>query len=509
MLLSISITDVKFYVITFFTAVQDGCGVKIHFNFCPISFLYAFKMFLAVILKSNRIKLVVPGAWCQRIEKDLAVIFHSTDKNAVPTFENVRQNFHHKDNRCYYGYVLRECRKFFIYLFFRSKKPKIHRTRFGFLASEAEAIEYIRKKRSVVPVNYMAKKSKVNSDELPLNVSSDDDIFVVLDSDGEEHDNPPDLNIVPANENTFVGPEIADNESEINDAATNSIIRLGSENVATQTAASISSSDNCTQTNFTEVMIAQTQTDAAVSNSMIRSSDIETAIYNAALTNAVQCKLEKSLSSARETIKNLNDRLGSETISDSEEYDEDEYENGNDSDTFSDIEEDKKQFDGQFAQNYGFVTNVSKIPFGIRVKKSIHLFFVFQTNGDRLYLNGRIKILAADLKMLKKWNDSFPASSSVNDSKFVCKLLEIVFDRETLMRSSATGRLANNNGLQHEALNVERLQFVKGMGVILVWICAIIICSYSYIFNRSIRRASPQRPTTLQALCAFGEQKML
>lgn len=84
-----------------------------------------------------------------------------------------------------------------------------------------------------------------------------------------------------------------------------------------------------------------------------------------------------------------------------------------------------------------------------------------QINGDRFYLNGLVKILAGDTKMLKTWNDSFPSSTVDGDARFVGKLLEIVFGIEMLILSSATGRVANN-GVHHAALEAERLNFIKG-----------------------------------------------
>lgn len=71
------------------------------------------RMFTAVILE-NKLKLVVPSVWCKTIDKNFALIFHSQNKDTTPDFENIHHNFHVKEDRTYYGFVLNdfgECSK--------------------------------------------------------------------------------------------------------------------------------------------------------------------------------------------------------------------------------------------------------------------------------------------------------------------------------------------------------------------------------------------------------------
>lgn len=85
----------------------------------------------------------------------------------------------------------------------------------------------------------------------------------------------------------------------------------------------------------------------------------------------------------------------------------------------------------------------------------------FQSTGDRFYLNGLAKISLKDVKMFKKWKDEYPHSTADYDSRFVSYLLTILFDRETLSRSSASGGVAHNVGTAHDPLDPERLNFLK------------------------------------------------
>lgn len=75
-----------------------------------------------------------------------------------------------------------------------------------------------------------------------------------------------------------------------------------------------------------------------------------------------QLKLEEELTMARKTIKSLNDYIGSQLIDSSDsERDDDGISDTDGSEFygFSDMEEEQKQFDGQFARKHGFITNVS------------------------------------------------------------------------------------------------------------------------------------------------------
>lgn len=79
-----------------------------------------------------------------------------------------------------------------------------------------------------------------------------------------------------------------------------------------------------------------------------------------------------------------------------------------------------------------------------------------------MYLNGLIKIAGLEMKTLKRWNDEYPFSNEVNDGRFLAALLDVVFDRRTMSRSSLYGKPANNGGHIHDALNPAIMEFVKG-----------------------------------------------
>lgn len=87
---------------------------------------------------------------------------------------------------------------------------------------------------------------------------------------------------------------------------------------------------------------------------------------------------------------------------------------------------------------------------------------MFQSNADRFYVNGRVKISSSTIKMFKKWKNEFPHSTMDYDSRFVSLLLINVFNIDILRRSSATGKRACN-GVIHDALDPVLLKFVKGL----------------------------------------------
>lgn len=60
----------------------------------------------------------------------------------------------------------------------------------------------------------------------------------------------------------------------------------------------------------------------------------------------------------------------------------------------------------------------------------------------------------------------YPLNQMDHDSRFLAHLLTIVFDTETLKRSSALGRKPTNSNIVHDALDAELLQFVRGMSVL-------------------------------------------
>lgn len=371
-----------------------------------------------------------------------------------------------------------------------------------------------------------SKRSKVNTDELPLNVSTDDVCIILSEEEGDRDQL--DLNM-PVHEDVVGSPEMeleadpiecedgiaaaanstipvttivttAPNDDARETGATAAVIDsnicIETKNIATQTALT-DYSNSFTQTVTTVSMNVQTQTDTVITNSIDRNdvsqpdvapscstgkiaSSIGSVASQAAPTTTSEStpaignyhvKLEKSLALSQKTIKNLNERLGDEHIasSDTETEDDDDDGEASGTDSFSDVEEGRKQFDGRFARRHGFVTNVRKRNISFNSCSKIQFVFCLflQINGDRFYLNGRVRILAGDFKMLKTWNDSFPSSTVDGDSRFVAKLLEIVFGIEVLALSSATGRIANN-GVHHAALEPGPLNFIKGNFVFFV-----------------------------------------
>lgn len=64
--------------------------------------------------------------------------------------------------------------------------------------------------------------------------------------------------------------------------------------------------------------------------------------------------------------------------------------------------------------------------------------------------------------MLKQMRGEHRQSALDLDSRFVSYMLALVFDTETLKRSSANGRIANNVGIGHAPLDPVRLKFMKG-----------------------------------------------
>lgn len=70
-------------------------------------------------------------------------------------------------------------------------------------------------------------------------------------------------------------------------------------------------------------------------------------------------KLEQEITTAHNTIKKLNDRLGDELVVDSEAKSEVGIDISFEEDRFSDIGDDRKQYDPLFARSYGFTSNVN------------------------------------------------------------------------------------------------------------------------------------------------------
>lgn len=68
-------------------------------------------MFCAVILENKR-KLVVPEEWIRIVDRDLFSIYYSPDENSAPDFDKMYYQFHAKEARSYYGYILQKFGEF-------------------------------------------------------------------------------------------------------------------------------------------------------------------------------------------------------------------------------------------------------------------------------------------------------------------------------------------------------------------------------------------------------------
>lgn len=310
-------------------------------------------------------------------------------------------------------------------------------------ATETEAINCMRRKRKILPVNYKWQKNAEDIDGLQR-LHEDDEVVVVSESDDEEQQ------VYDENGGMF---EV--NFSPSNSRASISGFQTDNEGFAT--------TDMGTQTS-TALVDAEVQTDVAS-----RSTDVATQTdfpTNSCGGLAVICKQEQSAQLLMNTIIKLNQRIGDEVVrgSDSEISDGDTSVGDVEEDHFSDDTGPDKHFDNRFAARYGFSTNV-RSTFKYFTYCKTKLIFFFQNNGDRYYLNGLVKLRLGEVDILKKWNEAYPFTTQDHDAKFISYMLDLVFGRKTLMRCSAHGRAANNVKVTHEALDPEKLRFVKSMCV--------------------------------------------
>lgn len=212
---------------------------------------------------------------------------------------------------------------------------------FVFSASEIEAMDYMARKRNVRPVNYKSSVQVVVNSET---VSHENSVCVVSDSDEEQyHGERMVLETVP----------------------------IVDDSISPETQADVQAIDMSTQTHDMAAVDISTQTDSSpihhavgvatqTDNPAIMFEPIPSTSGN--YIQLAQCKLEKSHADAMKCIRKLNERLGDEIIADSsdEAYQVDTISVGDcDEERFSDIGDDKLQYDGLFARGYGFFTNVS------------------------------------------------------------------------------------------------------------------------------------------------------
>lgn len=77
-------------------------------------------------------------------------------------------------------------------------------------------------------------------------------------------------------------------------------------------------------------------------------------------TDSIAIKLENELIAARNSLKQLNSRLGDELIESDNSSDSSDS-SGRQEENFSDASENEKQIDNRFSLKYGFITNVRHI----------------------------------------------------------------------------------------------------------------------------------------------------
>lgn len=94
---------------------------------------------------------------------------------------------------------------------------------------------------------------------------------------------------------------------------------------------------------------------------------------------------------------------------------------------------------------------------------------ILQEKGNRNYhlANGDVILQSATVNTLKCWNTKY--STVLYDSKFLKKIAVDVFGLECLGRSSVFGMQAWNSSLRHDALDLTKLNFVRGNFEIIHW----------------------------------------
>lgn len=84
------------------------------------------------------------------------------------------------------------------------------------------------------------------------------------------------------------------------------------------------------------------------------------------------------------------------------------------------------------------------------------LYFL-QNKGDRLYLDGTLKMNLEAVLILKKMNVAYPKNSVDFDPEFVCRLLKSIFSKEELKKCSDHSTDSKLRGF-----NRRKLRFAKG-----------------------------------------------
>lgn len=174
--------------------------------------------------------------------------------------------------------------------------------------------------------------------------------------------------------------------------------------------------------------------------------------------NKLVPELETENRVLRETLSKVNSQLGVQVIDTS------------DDDSISDdviagspeINTRQKHLDGPFSADYYFVLDVSSYIFAylydtpiICLACLLILVNLFQTKGNRLYLDGTLKIKFDKIGRLKKMNDTYPKCTQDYDGNFVLCLLNAVFNKKMLRAVGDSSSL--------RTFPVVELQFVKSI----------------------------------------------
>lgn len=82
------------------------------------------------------------------------------------------------------------------------------------------------------------------------------------------------------------------------------------------------------------------------------------------------------------------------------------------------------------------------------------LSFFLQSKGDRVYLDGKIKLKFDFIQRMKKMNDVYPKTHQDYDAEFIFYMVDAVFSKNELKPILTTPSL--------RLLDREKLSFIKG-----------------------------------------------
>lgn len=169
------------------------------------------------------------------------------------------------------------------------------------------------------------------------------------------------------------------------------------------------------------------------------SSDVDPRIQE------IVVKLEKKNEDLYVANLRLNQRVGLEEIIDSssESSDDNEFETA--------VNTRNYQIDGEFAKSYYFITTVRIISFYLVQSNRP---FLFQTRGDRYYLNKTLKLKLEVVETLKKMNCSYPKMNADYDVEYLYHAMRSIYKQKVLEDFSKSGNL--------RSLGSSHLKFLRG-----------------------------------------------